>query len=977
MSFAGTPLGQGRRLDHNTFLGKQPLHGARLPSLPTSYSYGAPTAESRSPPRHRQAPDTSADTPDDEHASALAKFAKIKQREAAANRPGGPKIITEPPRPDNWSVKDTSVNLASALHIAAKNNMLPTTNPNNAWASGVTRPNPTVPRSTSVEYEKETQTTTTRRLAPPPHRLARPPPSRKPISKNASVTMVPDSEGENDTSAPAANGRGKSPFEHVVDAAKMMLKPATYYVRQLSREPEDHSTSTNGNTSHNRDASYDYAAEEQEFQAAQQAKRASLPIHKRGRMPMDNRAYKPSVSDIESDDDDFSDEDKRKRRKKKRKNEPVGGPLTTLPVLSADRKRKQKSRGNRSGAAEQDDEESESDEEFSVELESRQAQQHSSVPRSFQPPSRLSAPSHDISMQDTSLDTAEQGLDSIPEVLEEVLPDTPYEKRARSREKSVSRRVPRSSSRPRDSTRFSIGGLLGRLVHGVIRGLLMIVKFVIYLVTSVFFVCGRVLGTIYDIILNRPVLWLRSSDLSPAAALVKYLAIGALAYGIWYGVTETDIVSHLPSLSISRPSSRPIYTAPEIPATDLAELADRLQRLEHVLSGLSLESERTRAKTEDGVRSHSELVGRLGALENRVTTESKRIVESEVKVKNALALGKSVNTIQRDIEILQAQLKTQEKQRQQEDQRHRADHISDEEARAKLRTLEDRVGGVEGGVKEAIELGKKAISTSANAKAPTIKVPGGQDLKSIITDIVDDAISLFSKDAIGKTDYAMHSSGARVIPSLTSPSFELQPNDLKNQFLGFFTGTGSAAGRPPVTALHHESHSGYCWPFSGSQGQLGVSLAAPVIIDEVTIDHVAKEVAFDLGSAPRQCEVWGMVEGEENAKKYLEIAEAREKARATDSDIAVEMEEYPRTLPHNPPYLRIANFTYDIAAKKNIQTFSVEEDVKERKMDFGIVALRILDNWGMEAYTCLYRFRVHGERLGPMQIPEPDEDVGL
>lgn len=138
-------------------------------------------------------------------------------------------------------------------------------------------------------------------------------------------------------------------------------------MRQLSHEPEDRSLSTNGNNSHNRDNSYDYAAEEQEFQAAQQAKRASLPMHKRGRMSMDNRAYKPTASDIESDDEDYSDDDKRKRRRKKKKNEPVGGPLTTLPVLSADRKKKRKSRGTKSGAADQDDEDSESDE-LSIEV---------------------------------------------------------------------------------------------------------------------------------------------------------------------------------------------------------------------------------------------------------------------------------------------------------------------------------------------------------------------------------------------------------------------------------------------------------------------------------------------------------------------------------------------------------------------------------------------------------------------------------
>lgn len=594
--------------------------------------------------------------------------------------------------------------------------------------------------------------------------------------------------------------------------------------------------------------------------------------------------------------------------------------------------------------------------------------------------SRLPVPltfegARDTSIQDVSYKTAEQGLTSISEVPEEALLDLPSQRHARSHEKPISRRRPRSSSRSsRESNKFSVGSLLGHLVRGIIKSLLMIVKLSLSLVTGLFFVCGRILGIIYDGAFIRPVLWLRSSNLS----VVVILTIGALLFGVWYGLVETDSKSLFPSLSLFRPSSRPIFVPPEAPAGDITELAERLQRLERALSGLLQDSEQTRGKTEDSARSHLELMDRLGALESRVTAESRRLVESEVKIKDALLLGRNVNSVKLDIESLEMQLKAQERQRQQEHRQHRVEHISDEEARVKLRALEDRIGGIEGGVKEAIELGKKAISTSVNTKIPTVRVPGGQDLKSFVTEIVDDAISLFSKDTIARTDYAMHSSGARVIPSLTSTSFDLQPRDLKGQILGFFSGYGSAVGRPPVTALHHESHSGYCWPFAGSQGQLGVSLAAPVIIDEVTIDHVAKEVALDVGSAPRRCEVWGMVEGEENAKKYQEVIEARKKvAGPREIEEGSAEEEYPQTLIHDPPFLRIANFTYDIAATKNVQTFIVDEDVKEKKMDFGIVVLRVLDNWGMEAYTCLYRFRVHGERLVLMQIPGPVEDVGL
>jgi len=82
---------------------------------------------------------------------------------------------------------------------------------------------------------------------------------------------------------------------------------------------------------------------------------------------------------------------------------------------------------------------------------------------------------------------------------------------------------------------------------------------------------------------------------------------------------------------------------------------------------------------------------------------------------------------------------------------------------------------------------------------------------------------------------------------------------------------------------------------------------------------------------------------------------------------------YPKTLPKTPQYIRIANFTYNIHASRNIQTFPIDEEIRELGVDFGIVVLRIKSNWGTDAYTCLYRLRVHGERMGETPLPYPEE----
>ncbi|PIL35710.1 hypothetical protein GSI_02440 [Ganoderma sinense ZZ0214-1] len=352
MSFSSTPLGQGRRLDHHTFLNKNNPNAPNRRAIPSSYSYGAPTVGSRSPPKPDRPPLPQVD---DVEEPALVRFARLKQREQAQHpsqtqpsRSVGPTAIN-PPQPETWSVRDTSVNIVSAFNQAATSNSFDhnatttsgsntSMNPNEAWASGV-RKQPMVPRSTSVEYEKETQSTVNRRLAPPPNRLQQARVAR-PISKSASIRHVPDSEGEDDL--PPNDGRARTPLEAGIDVVKRLI-PATFLLRERSQEPDNsHLSVPNGNDSVRDQSSYDYSAEEREYQQSQKpASRKTVAAHRKGRMSLDNKAYRPSMSDLEESDEDFEEDGKRTKRKKK-KGGPGGGPLTTLPVAGYDKRKKRR-----------------------------------------------------------------------------------------------------------------------------------------------------------------------------------------------------------------------------------------------------------------------------------------------------------------------------------------------------------------------------------------------------------------------------------------------------------------------------------------------------------------------------------------------------------------------------------------------------------------------------------------------------------
>jgi len=101
----------------------------------------------------------------------------------------------------------------------------------------------------------------------------------------------------------------------------------------------------------------------------------------------------------------------------------------------------------------------------------------------------------------------------------------------------------------------------------------------------------------------------------------------------------------------------------------------------------------------------------------------------------------------------------------------------------------------------------------------------------------------------------------------------------------------------------------------------------------------------------------------EKARRQEEVSLRSEKEEAEFvGEESVEV--YPKTLPKSPQYIRIASFAYDINAPNNVQTFPVSQEIRDLGIDFGIIVLRIKNNWGRKEFTCLYRLRVHGQRMG-------------
>lgn len=265
-----------------------------------------------------------------------------------------------------------------------------------------------------------------------------------------------------------------------------------------------------------------------------------------------------------------------------------------------------------------------------------------------------------------------------------------------------------------------------------------------------------------------------------------------------------------------------------------------------------------------------------------------------------------------------------------------------EDARARLTDLEDRVGNVYKDFRTVIE-----EQAEENHNIPLL---------------MNNAPSSGHTD---RADYALYSAGARVMLSLTSATKGTWPSS--SRVLGLIIDEEIGMGNPPEMALDPSTHAGSCWPIHGSRGSLGVSLAQRIYVEGFSIDHISgEESVHGLSSAPRDMEVWGLVEGTVNIEKVGKWGQGGSTdeypgvLRGTSTQGGTT--EYPEVLQGGGTWIRLSRFTYDISVGRQVQTFAIDSEVAGLRVEFGVMVLIIESNWG-GGVTCLYRFRVHGRRF--------------
>ncbi|XP_051243512.1 SUN domain-containing protein 1 isoform X3 [Dicentrarchus labrax] len=184
--------------------------------------------------------------------------------------------------------------------------------------------------------------------------------------------------------------------------------------------------------------------------------------------------------------------------------------------------------------------------------------------------------------------------------------------------------------------------------------------------------------------------------------------------------------------------------------------------------------------------------------------------------------------------------------------------------------------------------------------------------------IVQNALRLYSQDRTGQVDYALESGGGSILSTRCSETYET-----KTALMSLFGLPLWYFSQSPRVVIQPDVYPGNCWAFKGSQGYLVIRLSLRILPTSFCVEHIPKALSptGNITSAPRNFTVFGLDDEYQEEGKLL------------------------------------GHYVYQDDGE-SLQTFPVME---QNDKTFQIIEVRVLSNWGHPEYTCMYRFRVHGE----------------
>ncbi|KAJ3071230.1 SUN domain-containing protein 3 [Podochytrium sp. JEL0797] len=256
-----------------------------------------------------------------------------------------------------------------------------------------------------------------------------------------------------------------------------------------------------------------------------------------------------------------------------------------------------------------------------------------------------------------------------------------------------------------------------------------------------------------------------------------------------------------------------------------------------------------------------------------------------------------------------------------------------------LALLHDEISAAKISLTTHLETRIESISPANRAKLET------EAMQDMLDTLISSAMERFAADGIGRADYALEAMGGHIVQALTSEPYQRESGSLVGRWMGY----KQRVGWGPFVAISEGHQPGKCWAMEGTSGTLGIRLAKPTLPTAFTIDHASPHLLLspsNISTAPKRIELWVL---------YSDTAKLDYTDPAT--------RKLPASTGKLPAGMLVSSQVFDPTVK-NVQTFEVDAEaarvMRERGVLVKTVVLRVVENWGSEEFTCLYRVRVHG-----------------
>ena len=218
-----------------------------------------------------------------------------------------------------------------------------------------------------------------------------------------------------------------------------------------------------------------------------------------------------------------------------------------------------------------------------------------------------------------------------------------------------------------------------------------------------------------------------------------------------------------------------------------------------------------------------------------------------------------------------------------------------------------------------------------NDNKEIIETDSAQFSEEDVSRIVKTELVTYDADKTGKFDFALESAGGTILSTRCTQTYDAAT--AVYSIWGIPVWWESVNG--PRAILQPGANPGQCWAVKGDGTgftappiSVVIELSDKIIIDSVTLEHIPETLSPDgnIKSAPKEFSVLGL------------------------SDI------------NDPNPVVLGNFTY-VIGHRPVQTFKINPSNLDDEAiinSFSMVELKVLSNYGNPVYTCIYRFRVHG-----------------